>query len=70
MDEIGDEIIQSKWYLFPVKMRKVLPTIVLNTQKPVEIKFFGNVSCTRQQFLKVSFYPSNRQILGTNCKKI
>lgn len=53
--EIDNEIVQSNWYLFPRNVQKMLPLVMINAQKPVVIKCFGNVACTRWQFRKVDF---------------
>lgn len=54
MEEIKDSIGQFNWYLFPIEIRKVLPTILIGVQQPVEIRFFGSISCNRESFKKVS----------------
>lgn len=41
------------WYLFPIRFRRMLPTIITSTQKPVILEGFGNVMCTRELFKKV-----------------
>lgn len=43
------------WYLFPNEVQRILPTVVQNAQKPVVIKCFGNVLCSREQFKMVGF---------------
>lgn len=44
---------QLKWYLFPLNLRQLVPTIVINSQNPVEFKCFGSISCSRESFQKV-----------------
>lgn len=44
---------QLDWYLFPSKVQRMLPTVMLITQQPTFIKCFGNVLLARQQFRKV-----------------
>lgn len=51
------EIVQSDWYLYPLKMKKMLPMIVNMAQKPVEIKWFGSSAANRDTFKKVIIYP-------------
>lgn len=55
MDEIDDTIVQFNWYFFPKEIQCALPTVMLSTQQPVVITCFGNVSCGREQYKKVSF---------------
>lgn len=44
---------QLKFHLFPHKLRKLVPTITINAQNPVEFKCFGSISCSRESFQKV-----------------
>lgn len=52
--DLNDEIGQLHWYLYPVKIQKLLIPITMNAQKPVVVAFFGSISCSREQFKKVS----------------
>lgn len=53
-NEIGSEINQLDWYLFPLEVKKLLPMIVMNAQKPVKLECFGSViSGDRETFKKV-----------------
>ena len=52
-EEIEDVTVQCDWYLFPDKIKRMLPTILINAQQPVEMKLFGNFSCNRDAFKKV-----------------
>lgn len=51
--ELDYEIGQLDWYLFPMNIQKMLPTLMANSQKPVVFNCFGSVACTRWQFQKV-----------------
>lgn len=53
-DEIDDEIYQLDWYLLPIKIQQIFPTIMINTQQPVYLKCFGSATCSRETFKKVS----------------
>lgn len=56
-EEIHDTIAQFEWYAFPVKMQKLLPVMFIVAEHEVSVEVFGNVSCTREIFKKVSkFY--------------
>lgn len=52
---IDHEIYECDWYLFPRKAQRILPTLVLSTQRPVIFRGFGNVVCTREAFKRVSY---------------
>lgn len=41
------------WYLFPMQVRRMLPTVIKSTQKPVIFEGYGNVMCTREMFKRV-----------------
>lgn len=42
------------WYAFPAVVRRMMPIIIVNTNKRVVISGYGNVSCTRETFNRVS----------------
>lgn len=52
--EIEDRIWQLDWYLLPIEIKRMLPTIILYAQRPSVIDFFGSMFCCREQFKKVS----------------
>ena len=52
-DEVCNEIMKFKWYLFPLKTRKILLIIMPNAQKPVRFECFGSISCNRNTLKKV-----------------
>lgn len=57
-DAFGDfdgGFYQVDWYLLPFAIQRMLPMIILNAQKPVVVKCFGNISCERETFKKVSW---------------
>lgn len=47
-DEINDKIVQMSWYRFPNEINRMLPMILMVTQQPVEFRFFGSISCSRE----------------------
>lgn len=60
-------ISQFNWHLFPYDIRKILPIIIQNAQKPVLIQWFGSISCVRDVFKKVcSNLFSNIIIMWSN----
>lgn len=51
---VDDAIYQLDWYLFPAKIKRMLPTLIVNVQQPTEIECFGSISCCRDSFKQVS----------------
>ena len=52
-DTISDIMDQFKWYLFPVEVQRILPTILMHAQQPVNINCFGSIPCNRETFKQV-----------------
>lgn len=52
--EINDEANTLDWYMFPDKIQRMLPTILIVTQQPVEFECFGSISCNRGSFKEVN----------------
>lgn len=52
--EIVHELEQLHWYLFPIEVQRMLPTIMMNAQKPVIMGCFGIAASSRDQFKKVN----------------
>lgn len=53
-DDIDYIMKQFKWYLFPLKVRKNLPTILINAQQPVYFECIGSIPCDRETLKKVN----------------
>lgn len=53
-DEIDDIFAQIDWYLYPAEVKRILPTAIQYIQQPIGIKFFGSLTATHEQFLRVS----------------
>lgn len=49
----NDKIDQFKWYLFPAKIQRALPAIIINVQQPVYVECFGSIACDRETFKRV-----------------
>lgn len=47
-------ITKLDWYLYPLEMQRMMIPMIIYSKKPVEFKFFGSLSCSREQFKKVS----------------
>lgn len=53
-DECSDMVAQFDWHLFPVRIQRMMPTILHFTQQPIEIVCFGSTACNREIFKYVS----------------
>lgn len=51
MDDTFEEI---DWYLLPIDVQRMLPVVLMYVQETMVPKFFGSISCSREQFRKVS----------------
>lgn len=52
-EEIDDEMNQIDWYRLPIKIQRLLPIAMMNTQATVAIDCFGSLSCNHETFRKV-----------------
>ena len=59
-DECSDMVDQLDWYLFPIEIQRMMPTILHFTQQPIEIKCFGSTACNREVFKYVSTAKPNQ----------
>lgn len=57
-DDIRHEIEQIRWYYLPPHIQQMLPTIIIVSQKSVDLRIFGSISCDLVTFKKVSFKNS------------
>lgn len=53
-ENIDYAVHRFDWYLFPLKLQRILPTVMMNTRRPIEIICFGSIACNRATFKKVS----------------
>lgn len=51
--EIGNEMSQYDWYLYPLKWKRMFPTLLIISQQPVYLECFGSNACLRDSFKKV-----------------
>lgn len=42
------------WHLLPIEIQRLLPMIIMNAQQPMMVKCYGNISCGRETFKKVT----------------
>lgn len=52
-NKMGKIFAEIDWYLLPIQIQRMLPIIMIYSQDTIEIRFFGNISCSRIQFQKV-----------------
>lgn len=53
-DELCDTIEGFDWYLFPIDIQRMVPTLLIAAQKQVVLVCFGSISGTRDTFKRVS----------------
>lgn len=52
MDAYTDFLLVD-WYMFPLCVQKIWPTIMAGAQEPVQLTGIGSIACTRQAFHNV-----------------
>lgn len=52
-DGVDEELTQLDWYRLPIKVKKMLPMIIINAQEIVALKCFGSTLCGRESFKNV-----------------
>lgn len=57
-EKFYDELCRSDWNLFPLDVQQIYLTFLLQTQRPIIIKSYGNISCTRETFAQVKIVGS------------
>lgn len=45
--EVYDTICHFDWYSLPMEIQKMLPTIIIASQEPINLHGFGDVKCSR-----------------------
>lgn len=53
-EDINDTIELLDHYRFSMKIKRMLPTIMITAQETVFIECFGSITCVRESFKKVS----------------
>lgn len=48
-----DTYFLCNWHLYPTKIRRILPTIIQNTQLVVALEAYGNFPCSRDTYKRV-----------------
>lgn len=62
-EEIADRFNLLSWYLFPLKVQQLLPTIMINMDETIVIGCFGMLDGSRDQLKKVK---SNKNVPHVN----
>lgn len=52
-EEVDNVLGQINFYLLPIEIQCLLPTVILYFQEPLVVRFFGSLCCTREQFKEV-----------------
>lgn len=55
-NEINDQLQEYNYLLFPKEIHRLMPIMVIFVQQPVDFKFFGSISCSRDSFKQVSLF--------------
>lgn len=53
-EDINDQLDRLNWYLFPLNVQQLLPTILINAQEEVVFGYFGIITASRVQCQKVN----------------
>lgn len=56
-NKIDDIFSEMDWYLFPAATQRMMPTILMMTQQPVQFLGFGNIPASRDTFKNVRLNP-------------
>lgn len=58
-NQIFETIDTFNWYLFPTRVQRMLPTILIIARQPVEVKVIGSTSPNRNSLKRVSSSIAN-----------
>lgn len=51
--DMNDALDKIDWYLYPIEIQRMLVPVMIYSQKPALLEFFGSIACSREQFKKV-----------------
>lgn len=54
-DKFDAQLCQSNWYLYSIKMQRIILIFTLDTQQLVPIRGYGSIVCSREFFQSVIF---------------
>lgn len=60
-EELSDSLYCCDWYCLPYDIRRMLPIVLIATQKPV-LRGSGNIPCSREAFKEVRYLLQERKI--------
>lgn len=63
-DEFDEQLRQSRWYLYPIKLQRIVLIFTLDAQQSVPIRGYGTVVCSREFFQSASLHFC-LQLIGT-----
>lgn len=52
-EAVINKVEELDWYLLPMKIQRILPIIMINTQPLIYITCFGSITCSRETLKKV-----------------
>lgn len=64
---IAGTVYSSKWYNYPLNVRRHLILIMAQSQKPLVFRGLKIVSCSLEVFMKVNFQQMTHTIPFVNC---
>lgn len=50
---LDEKLCQSKWYLLPIGVQRMMLIFMLTSQQAVFLRRYGNIECTRDAFKNV-----------------
>lgn len=53
-NEIDVVINEFDWLSFPIEIQRLLPIVIITEQQPIDFKFFGSITSSRESFKQVS----------------
>lgn len=51
-----EQLCQSRWYLYPIKLQRIVLIFTLDAQQSVPIRGYGTIVCSREFFQSASLY--------------
>lgn len=54
-EQITADIENLEWYLYSHEIQRMLPIVLLVSQRPIELECFGSIRASRKTFKKVSY---------------
>lgn len=61
---VDGTVAEIDWYLYPIEIKRILPVIMITTQKDIYIELFGSITASRETFKRVRFAENLQQHLN------